>query len=96
MIEMNYTVCMGRWLNGELNPDRVEAYLVRGKTKKDCLELLNAHARGCRGTTAYHLRQFAHWCWGTRIKRPTHQGRGVWLTRDHGDTEMIAVWEDQK
>ena len=94
MIELHYNICHGRWINGKLNPERVESYWVRGRTKKDCLEILNERARGCGGMTAHHLRQFGQWCWGTRIKRPVHGGRGLWLTRDPGDSDMVTVWEE--
>jgi hypothetical protein len=93
MIEMCIVVTYGRWLKGKLNPERVEAYYVRGKSKMDVLRILNEHGKGGY-YTAHHLRHFANWSWGTAIVKPNFAGRGLWLIRDHGDRQLVPVWED--
>jgi hypothetical protein len=75
-----------------LNPDRVDRYYVRGKNKKDCLEILNTKVG--MNCSMYHFSGFAL-MWGTFIERPKHEGRGLWLARDANSTELIEVWIEE-
>jgi len=91
MIEQRLVVSRRSWLDrGKLNPDRVESLLVRGRTKKDCLEILRVHGH-CGRLSAHHMRNYGS-MWGTDIIRPEHEGRGLWLTRDPNSRELIPVW----
>lgn len=93
MKEMSLSVSWGRYINGKLNPNRIEAVYVRGKSVADCARLISAHTRS-RNITAYHLNTYAHDSWGNYRTRPKHTGRGVWITRDTSDKEMVEVWID--
>ena len=89
MKEFAYTVCRGRYINGELNPDRIEAFYVRGKTKKRCIEILNTYGR-CN--VSYNIMSNYGSLWGNIVERPDFEGEGLWITRDYNSVELIPVW----
>jgi len=79
--------------NGELNPERIERYYVRAKTKRRALELLGQHSIS-GPVTPYIHRNYGGDGWGASIDRPAHEGEGVWITRDHSSRELVPVWVD--
>lgn len=79
-----------RYIEGKLNPDRVEKYFVRAKTKKRCLELLNEKTKS--SYTMNSLREYGSDGWGTYIVRPIHEGEGIWLTRDFSSRDLVELW----
>ena len=93
-----YSICANKqrytYVDGKsvLNPDRVERYYVRGKSKKDCLEILNT--KGGMNCSMYYFNGFAL-MWGNVVERPKHEGKGLWLTRDPNSTELIEVWIEE-
>jgi hypothetical protein len=90
MTEIAYTVARRRWIGSKLNPDRIERYYVRGKSRADCARIISAH--GEDRIESYELKTYGH-MWGN-VARPTHEGRGLWITRDHFDNALIEVWID--
>ena len=83
-----------RYLLGtnELNPERIDRYFIRANSQKDAVGLHNKIVGG--RLTSHHLRKYGYSRWSNGVIRPAHEGRGIWLTRDHHSTELIPVWLD--
>jgi hypothetical protein len=79
--------------NRVLNPDRIDSYFVRGENKKDCVEIINTHTR--INLSMHHFNNFAL-MWGTRVKYPEFDGRGLWVTRDFSSEDLIEIWIDKE
>ena len=78
-----------RWLAGnKLNPNRIDKYYVRAKTKKRCLELLNQHNRSM---SMHHINTYGYNTWGTGFEHPAGEEEGVWITRDIHDKKLIKL-----